>query len=166
MKMQVDIFLKQLLRSTQGSDHGLVNISERCRYLGIDIAALLGFGRNFQLQADEKYRFIPRSFDLGAWNGWMQLQFPLLAKLKTRTLMNLVFFKTRLKAFRMIEGIIKDRLALEKGAKYDLYSIVADSIGTDKDSIRQTDLWSEALFFLTAGRFSFLFALTYRQNTD
>ena len=50
MSEQVDIFLKQLLQSSQGGDH--VNMTLRCERLAVDIIGQLAFGFPLKTQTD------------------------------------------------------------------------------------------------------------------
>lgn len=51
-----------------------------------------------------------------------------------------------------IQGIIHSRMALEKDAKHDFYSIAARDMNT-KEGLMRSELWAEAIFFLPAGKF-------------
>lgn len=50
-----------------------------------------------------------------------------------------------------IQGIIHSRMALEKDAKHDFYSIAAGDVNTEEGLMR-SELWAEAIFFLPAGK--------------
>ncbi|KAI1320140.1 cytochrome P450 [Xylariaceae sp. FL0255] len=54
MLHQVNIFLKQLFVSSNQP----INLTPRCRYLGLDIAGHLGFGYDINLQTEDTYRFL------------------------------------------------------------------------------------------------------------
>lgn len=50
----------------------------------------------------------------------------------------------------MMERIVTARMSEEKHARHDLYSIVADALDAKSGGLRQSELWAEANFFLTA----------------
>jgi cytochrome P450 len=52
----IDIFLKQLLISSQAAEPA--NMSTRCKRLGVDIFARFGFGYPLNTQTDETNRFV------------------------------------------------------------------------------------------------------------
>lgn len=54
-------------------------------------------------------------------------------------------------AFELIENMIKTRTAEGKDARRDLYAQVADQL-EDNPEFRQSDIWSEALFLIPAGK--------------
>ncbi|KAI1074441.1 cytochrome P450 [Whalleya microplaca] len=151
MITQINIFLRQLWASSLAAEPTPVNMSQRCEYLGLDVVGLLSFGYNFDLQTSEKNRFLTRSIAIASWHANVLLQLPLLSWFKTETIMNLSFYKIQMGAYRLLETMIKQRLAIDKDAKHDLYSYVADDLGPGSDQLDQTDLWSEAIFFLQAG---------------
>lgn len=53
----------------------------------------------------------------------------------------------------MMERIVTARMSEEKHARHDLYSIVADALDAKSGGLRQSELWAEANFFLTAGAY-------------
>lgn len=74
--------------------------------------------------------------------------------------MNLLFYPAQIAAYRLLQTMIKERLALDKDARFDLYSTVEESIHPDKSNMITSDLWSEATFFLQAGeRSTFIYLL-------
>jgi hypothetical protein len=50
MSEQVDIFVKELLRSNLAGRNTGINISERSKHLGLDISGYLGFSYALNLQ--------------------------------------------------------------------------------------------------------------------
>lgn len=57
---------------------------------------------------------------------------------------------------RSVENMVKARMELSTDAKFDLYNIassLSDSVGSDtsEDDIIKSELWAEAVFFITAG---------------
>lgn len=51
-----------------------------------------------------------------------------------------------------IQEIIQSRMALDKDAKHDFYSIAAGDLDT-AEGLRSSELWAEANFILPAGKF-------------
>jgi cytochrome P450 len=152
MMEQVDIYLKELLKSCESSSPGIVNMSERIKFLGTDIIGLLSFGYKFNLQTSEQNRFMIKSMKIGGYQAAAQLANPILGKLRVRDMLNVLFFKIRLGTFRVFEKMIRNRLSQQKNAVHDLYSFISDAIGSGSETIRESELWSEALFFLSAGK--------------
>ncbi|KAI1129658.1 cytochrome P450, partial [Nemania abortiva] len=152
MTIQIDIFLSELRRSSQnGKRPEAVNMHTRCMYLGLDIIGLLSFGYEFHLQTSDKNRFLHRSIILMTWHANVLLQMPLLSWLYTELWLNLIFYRVQMRAYRLLQTMIKERLALDKDVMPDLYASVADSLGPGPDKLQIPELWSEALFFLQAG---------------
>ncbi|KAL1858048.1 hypothetical protein Daus18300_010160 [Diaporthe australafricana] len=132
MNEEIDVFLKQLLNA-QGK---AVNMSPACERLATDIAGQLAFGQPLHTQVDAKNRLFPRA--MVSMNAVVSLFISRLNKKDNR-------------AFgQAVQGIIQSRMALGKDATHDFYSIVADDVNTD-EGLRQSELWSEAIFFLPAG---------------
>ncbi|XXG94287.1 hypothetical protein Hte_000541 [Hypoxylon texense] len=147
MLEQIDVFLKQLLISAQSSRPA--NMTDRTRRLGTDIAGLLGFGYDLRLQVGDENQFMltildamtPRSnvffhfFSLRRWVRWISLLFS---------------GEMRLRYMALMEKIVTTRMAEGKHARHDLYSFVADALDAESGGLRQSELWAEANFFLTA----------------
>jgi hypothetical protein len=68
---------------------------------------------------------------------------PLLQRLNKKN--NLTFIKA-------IQGIVQRRMAIPKDGKLDFYSIAAGDDGLGEDTLRNSELWAEAVFFLPAGK--------------
>ncbi|KAI1326131.1 cytochrome P450 [Xylariaceae sp. FL0255] len=147
MLQQIEIFLQELRRSCHDSrDPEPVNMHRLCQYLGMDIVGLLSFGYEFHLQTNEKNRFLLKSIEYMSWHANVLIQMPVLSWLFTEVWLNLFLFRIQIKSYRLLQTIIKERLALEKEARFDLYSSLAGS-----DKLEVNDIWSEATFFLQAG---------------
>jgi hypothetical protein len=54
MDEQIKVFLEQLAQSCK--QNRLVDMSQRCSWLGLDISGELGFGQSFELQTNDKNR--------------------------------------------------------------------------------------------------------------
>ncbi|KAI1644157.1 cytochrome P450 [Daldinia loculata] len=145
---QVDIFIKQLMASSQGSSP--VDMTERCKWLGMDIVGLLAFGFALNMQTDPTYRFVTRGLSVGTYQMNSIMQWPLLKNLGLHHLLLLVGYGQRVKYLDTLQTMISTRLFRGKHAKNDLYSFVADHLDNAADGITTSELWSEALFFFPA----------------
>lgn len=151
MKDQIQIFLQLLLASTQEPSLAQVNMSERKR-LGLDIIGLLAFGFPLNTQTEEEYRFIIKGIAFGNYRANSQMQLPALKNRFLDNFLRVMTRKGRLGYLKALERMISTRLAMEKHAKVDFYSFIAEHVETGgPDSIRLTELWSEAVFFFPAG---------------
>ncbi|KAK9794166.1 putative Cytochrome P450 [Seiridium cardinale] len=147
MTSQVDIFVQQLLDDSEKAS--AVNISERTRRLTTDIASLLGFGYDLGLQVHEENRFLLPIIDkVMPMSNLFYHWYSLRTKLRWIS----VFFSSEMREryLGLMEKMVKSRMALDKDARHDLYSFVADDLDSGSGSLRQSDLWAECNFFLTA----------------
>lgn len=147
MGEQIDIFLNLLLASARAGE--TVNMTERCRRLGLDIIGLLSFGYPFATQTRESFRFLPGVIDAMSWRISLYMQFPLLRALEYPLL--LLAKKQVTKFGDTISSVIKMRTTQPKDAHNDLYSMVADHIGKDQQGLYRGELWPEAILFIIAG---------------
>ncbi|KAI0015570.1 cytochrome P450 [Xylariomycetidae sp. FL0641] len=123
MSGRIDMFLRKLSVSARESKP--VNMSDQSRRLGMDIAGLLGFGYDLDLQGSDE-------------------NMTMLAVLDAMTPRGYTFYHC------LSLRIVRSRTALEKDAKHDLYPFIADHLGPGENGLRQSDLWAEANFFLSA----------------
>lgn len=152
MKDQTQIFLRQLLASSQDIKTSPVNMTERCKRLSLDIIGLLAFGFPLNTQTIETYRFMIKGITFGNYRANSFMQLPSLKNRFLDPVLHVLTRKGRLGYLAALERMISTRLALDKDDKIDFYSFIADHIETGgPDSIRLTELWSEAVFFFPAG---------------
>ncbi|KAI1177719.1 cytochrome P450 [Nemania sp. FL0916] len=147
MEEQIDIFLNLLLASARAGE--TVNMTERCRRLGLDIIGLLSFGYPFATQTGDSFGFLPGVIAAMSWRISLYMQFPLLRALEYPLL-----WLAKKQATRFgdtISSVIKTRTAQPKDAHHDLYSMVADHIGKGQQSLYRGELWPEAILFIIAG---------------
>ncbi|KAI1810420.1 cytochrome P450 [Poronia punctata] len=144
---RVNLFLLRLLQFAQASRPA--NMSQLTRRFTMDVAGLLGFGFDLNLQRSDENQFMltvldimtPISniyyhfFSLRGWMRWMSV---------------FVSHDMREQYLGTMERIVSTRMAEGKHARHDLYSIVADSLDSGVGGLRQSELWAEANFFLTA----------------
>ncbi|RYP81172.1 hypothetical protein DL769_002120 [Monosporascus sp. CRB-8-3] len=146
---QVDIFIKQLA----GAKQRPVNLKYRCGYLSFDIIGRLSFGYALNLQTDEQNRFLVDQLARGNHRMNVYMQIPVIPHYRLQTYINKLLFQAdREKTARLMEMMIRSRMAEDKDAKRDLYSFVADALDAkDDEGLRLNDLWYEAFFFIIAG---------------
>jgi cytochrome P450 len=149
MTEQINVFLRQLLVSSEKAEP--VNITDRCQWLGLDVVGLLSFGYRLNLQTDESYRFIPKGMAFVNSRINLYLQFPEISPIEF--ILSRLNQKQRSKYIDVVKTMITKRVSQPKDAQHDLYSLVADGTITGSEGQPKIDLWSEALFFLTAGSF-------------
>ncbi|KUI60984.1 Isotrichodermin C-15 hydroxylase [Cytospora mali] len=152
MAAQIQIFLRQLLASSQGPKPNPINITKRCKRLGLDIIGLLAFGFPLNTQTDPTYRFIIQGIAFGNYRSNLFLQFPALKNRMLDPVPHALTRKGCQSYLKALERMISTRLALDKDSKADFYSFIAEYIETGgPDSIRLSELWSEAVFFFPSG---------------
>ncbi|KAI1390248.1 cytochrome P450 [Hypoxylon trugodes] len=147
MESEIDVFLNLLLESAQPGH--VVDMTERCQRLGVDIVGLLAFGFPLNTQTDEKFRFILNLMDSMAWRISTYMQLPALAPLEK--VLAWLGVRQVLRFGTAVQTIIQTRMAQEKNAHRDLYSMVADYIGKGQEGLYKDELWPEAILFITAG---------------
>ncbi|TVY84466.1 Cytochrome P450 monooxygenase apf7 [Lachnellula suecica] len=152
IKDQIQIFLQLLLASSQEPNPRPVNMSERCKRLGLDVIGLLAFGFPLNTQTDEEYRFIIKAVTFGNLRANSFMQLPALKNRFLDPILHVLTRKKRLAYLKALELMISTRLAVDKDANIDFYSFIAEHIETGgPESIRLAELWSEAIFFFPAG---------------
>ncbi|KAH9908510.1 cytochrome P450 [Xylariomycetidae sp. FL2044] len=159
MMEEIDVFLRQLIPRIDDDDDGKgpqsINLSPRLRSLGLDVVGLLAFGCKLNTQTSSQYHFFKDTLPQANYMQNMKIQFPFPTRIRlTRALERLVRSASKMLATyrRHLEQLISSRMAEDKDAKHDLYSLVCDAVDTPgADSIQSSDLWAEAVFFLTAG---------------
>ncbi|KAK8108933.1 hypothetical protein PG984_014734 [Apiospora sp. TS-2023a] len=146
---QVDIYLQRLHADARSSTP--VNMTERSRQLGLNIAGLLGFGYDLRLQTEETNQFMLTMLEAGTLWSSVFLQWPGARNFRLGLVLVRIFREFRGRYLSIIEEMIRQRTAMAKDAKHDLYSFVADALD-DKSvgGLRQSDLWAESNLFLTA----------------
>lgn len=152
MLEHVDTFLKQILRSTQV--HEAVNMSIRCKRLGVDIIGRYGFGHKLNTQTEEQNRFAIEGLagvsyktnvyiqaPISLWFG-LELWFPKLYMLKIKYLF-------------LLKRMVKERLAQGKKPREDLFSYLLDAKDPETGAeMRMGELVSEATTFFPAGMYT------------
>ncbi|KAI0157247.1 benzoate 4-monooxygenase cytochrome P450 [Xylariaceae sp. FL1272] len=143
----VDVFIAQIQRDTES----LINMSERCKYLGLDISGYLGFGYALNLQSEEIYRYLVRAMMIGSWRLNLYMQFPFLRKLRLEILFYLLAVVQGKSFLKTLSMMIQSRLAKDKKAEHDLYAHMAEALDApQEDRITASEIWTEGIFFLPA----------------
>jgi cytochrome P450 len=148
---QVTVFL-QAIRESAKSGH--INMSPLCLYLGLDIVGLLSFGFPLDTQTSPKHRFLADGMVAGNFFQNMRMQCPMLLRLPFTECLGLVsnIRERRARYRKLLADMIQDRRAKDEHAMHDFYSITAHVIDSaEPDSVTQSELWAEAVFFLQAG---------------
>ncbi|KAJ8110738.1 hypothetical protein ONZ43_g5796 [Nemania bipapillata] len=149
MAEQIEIFIQQLSISSRES--APVDMTERCKLLGMDIVGLLAFGCALNLQTDPTNLHVVTGIAVKAYQHNCIMQCPLLQKLGLENFVERSGSEARLKFAESLQHIIATRLSEPIHARDDLYSTIAAHLGNTADGIETSELWSEALFFLPAG---------------
>ncbi|KAI1139269.1 cytochrome P450 [Hypoxylon sp. FL0543] len=148
MVEQVDIFIQQLGRLRDQP----VDVKSRCSYLSFDIIGLLSFGYSLHLQTQQENRFLVEQLARSTHRMNVCMQIPVISRYKLHVYINKFFQQEREKTARLIETMIRSRMAEDVNAKRDLYSFVAEAVNAkDDEGLRIGDLWYEAFFFIIAG---------------
>ncbi|KAI1264187.1 cytochrome P450 [Xylariaceae sp. FL1019] len=147
MLQQINIFLKQILVSSNNP----INLTPRCRYLGLDIAGHLGFGYDINLQTEDTYRFLSGALIAGSTRTNLCMQFPPLAWLRTGVIMRFVPNSLRARLLALINKMIATRVAQPVDANNDLLAAYMRETDTDVRQLTQSSLWTEGVFFFSAG---------------
>ncbi|KAK8113160.1 hypothetical protein PG984_013686 [Apiospora sp. TS-2023a] len=145
MSQHIGVFLRLLRQGSQSYEPQ--NMTERCQRLGFDTVGHLAFGCDLKLQTEEANRVMIRLLTVAKMrvNAFMHLP----------ALQSLDFILTSLpskdgKEFRrIIKDIVNTRIAEGDRGQHDLYAVMAEH--TKPGGIYDGILWSEAVFFMTAG---------------
>ncbi|KAI0141755.1 cytochrome P450 [Xylariaceae sp. FL1272] len=150
MSEQIDLFIHRL--SLSANTPAAVDITEYSRHLGIDLAGLLGFGYTLNLQTAEENRFILPMLDARALWSSIFLHWPNSRRFRAGLIFVPIFRSVRTQYLSLMEKMITLRTTQRDDAYHDFYKVVKDSLDSESEGLRQSDLWAEAnLFFPAAG---------------
>ena len=151
MMSQVDVFLTQLLRSSQQGE--VVEMSSRCKWLTMDVIGLIAFGSLWRTQTEETLRLIPRVIAALNPRVYLFMTWPAFHMIDPGVQW---LVRERVEKFRgILAGMISDRMALPRDTKHDLYSFVASDERADqaqRDGIRKSEIGGETGMFINAGK--------------
>ncbi|KAI0515079.1 benzoate 4-monooxygenase cytochrome P450 [Xylaria bambusicola] len=129
MGEQINVFLREIPLTYQNTPRTPINMSERCKYLGLDITGYLGFG----------------------WRLNMYMQFPALRRLRLEILFYALAIIQGKSFLQVLSKMIQSRLAKKTNAEHDLYAFMASAPETPEgDKINIKEIWNEGIFFLPA----------------
>lgn len=145
MTGQIEIFLRLLSNSSETSES--VNMTDRCLRLGFDVIGHLAFGCDLKTQTEETNRVMIRLLTKAKIRVNAFMHFPALQSLDfiLKALPN----KDTVEFRRIVAEIIKTRIAEDDRGQHDLYALMAEH--TKPGGLFDGILWSEAIFFITAG---------------
>ncbi|KAI1120459.1 cytochrome P450 [Nemania abortiva] len=150
MLKQVDLWTRHIYNSTKMPSTA-INMTERSRLLGFNLAGLLAFGYDLELQTREQNRFVLPKLEGGFFWSSVSVHWPLARKLLIGIAALKALRRLKNQYLLLMEHIIATRTEQDKNAQHDLYSIVADELGSSEPSgIREGELWAEAMLFLPA----------------
>lgn len=128
----------------------IVDMSRRCQRLGADVISQLGFGYPLSTQKEETNRPLLEAFTAITGRMSLYMNWPATSVILD-PLIELLAKKASDAFTKSVEGMVKARMELPRNAKFDLYNMaLSDKIGSE-EGILQSELWAEAVFFITAG---------------
>jgi cytochrome P450 len=143
---EVDTFIDKLEEASSSSTPA--NMAVWCRNLAGDIIGQLAFGYPLNLLTEDTNRWLLPGLLLVTYRVNILMQFPLLQYLDP--LVKFLGRKVRQRYVTVAETMIKARLALDKDAKHDFYSMVIDHLKVGS-SLRDSELWGEGFLYISAG---------------
>ena len=165
----VDTFVRTLttgdgpLRDSKGWGPP-VNVALQSKFLAIDVIGMFAFGKSLDLLTNPANRFIRDVLTAPAFMMGIYFQCPRLNKLRLeqfgleKPLMwwhgeNMSY--DRPKFGRLMMSMVQERLALDKHANKDLFSLLIDAKDPDTgEGLAVEELWAEARVFMVAGMLS------------
>jgi len=148
MILQIDIFLRQLLRSSQKSE--IVNMTTQCQRLGADVVGHLAFGYPLNTQTADTNVIIPASIKRTSYRISVYLAWPAISFVDP--IVQWFGRKEIPKFYQALKKMIGTRMSMPKDALYDLYAVASgDVTPSGEKGLQGSDLWSEASFFVIAG---------------
>ncbi|KAI1265338.1 cytochrome P450 [Xylariaceae sp. FL1019] len=148
MQQQIDVFLRQNFAS--GRKGEVINMTTRCQRLSADIIGLLAFGYELKTQTGDANIIVPAamkstSYRINLYMAWpnISLIHPLIQWLGRRR--SQIFYQT-------LRKMIAWRMNMPKDVAHDLYAVASGDITPNGEKgLQNTELWSEASFFVMAG---------------
>lgn len=151
MNSQVDIFLLELLKSAEKGE--VVDVSPRFSRLAADVISSLGFGSPLRTQTEDTNRPLLDAFGPITGRIALYMNWPATAYLLDPLIE--WFAKKASDDFRIsIQNMVEARIALGRYARHDLYKMALSDKKGSEEGLLESELWSEAVFFITAGAYS------------
>ncbi|KAK7705777.1 hypothetical protein SLS63_014071 [Diaporthe eres] len=151
MAQEVDVFLGQLLRSSQNQE--TVDMTPFCERLGVDIIGQLAFGFQLNSQRDPTHRPVSAGMRARSRLGSLYMAWPALRYMDPIiTRLSPVKYKNDMRSlYKSLRTMIGARMALPKDAKPDFYAHVSGDIAPGDPGLDTKDLWAEAILIVAAG---------------
>lgn len=152
MAQEVDVFLGQLLKSSQKQE--VMDMTPSCEHLGVDIIGQLAFGFDLNSQRDPTHRAVSEGLKVRARLGSLCMAWPALRYLNpvVAALLSAQSKKHVRGLYKSLLTMIGARMALPKDAKPDFYSHVSGDVVPGEPGLETKDLWSEAVLIVAAGK--------------
>lgn len=150
MKRQIDFFLLELLRSSH--QHEVVNASDRCERLGIDIVGQLGFGYQLDTQRSATHRDFIKGLKYRA--DLKSIYYFCSGLSIFQPIFDIYGMMTSMKVYESIRTMIQARMKLPKDHTHDFYALASDKLGSVGPGSVNKTFWSEAILFVAAGKTS------------
>jgi len=148
----IDTFVRKLAKSCKDPTN-VVDMTEHCKYLGLDVIGQLGFGTALDLQNSAKYRFMLAGLEMSNFRTNLYIQFPLLKRIGMEIALYPFIMTSQMRYYKLLRDLIIERRLEGKHARKDLYSFVVDIKDSETgEGMRLRDIWSESAFFIPAGR--------------
>jgi cytochrome P450 len=153
MKTHIHTFVKMLAQSQSARGSPLpVNMTDRCKRLGVDIVGELALGHQLNTQRDPSDRTLSKGIESGNWHNNILLQWPILKKLYLSIFLDLAIFRAIRPYLQLLRAMIRSRLKEGQRTNRDLYSIIAEAYGTGVGgNTIPIDIWAEMVVLFPAG---------------
>jgi cytochrome P450 len=149
---QVDVYLKLLLQTSRESQP--INVTERAKWLALDVVGKLSFGYQLEAQTREDNRFVSSALAFGIYRGNLWHYFYFTSKVYFYRLFDWIFFDSRERYFGLLEKMITSRVEQGADGHRDFYSFISEMNQETGNDIRKGELWGEANLLLIAGQSS------------
>ncbi|KAI0158138.1 cytochrome P450 [Xylariaceae sp. FL1272] len=117
------------------------------------IVSHLSFGYPLNLQIEKHNRDVADAIRKGNHRMNFYMQWPILISSQVEMILfywSMLFKKKNY--YQIMQDIIKWRSSQDRNAKHDLYSVAAEAMDAEGGvSVRNSEIWFEALFFFPAG---------------
>ncbi|KAF2872743.1 cytochrome P450 monooxygenase-like protein, partial [Massariosphaeria phaeospora] len=149
MTQHITIFLQQLLKASRTGDP--LDMSDRCKRLGMDIIGRFGFGYTLNMQTEDTNHFVVPGLAGGSYKNNVYMQVPMVKWFGFEYFFPKLY-KLRMKYYYLLQRMVKERLGEGKDAKEDLFAHVMEAKDPETGTeINLGELVSEATFFFPAG---------------
>ncbi|KAF2186607.1 benzoate 4-monooxygenase cytochrome P450 [Zopfia rhizophila CBS 207.26] len=150
---EANIFLHQLHQNV-GSDGWSqpLNMSQIVRHMTIDVLGEFAFGRSFELQTQEKNRFLLNAINAASRVSGMYAQYP---RLKSSGLDRIIKQRgawTREKFGNLMLELVKQRISEKEDARHDLFSFIINAKDPETGKgFELNEIWAESRLLIIAG---------------